>query len=198
VNNLLGLAVMSYLVMRPMHPYEMSRTLRDNGDERSIKFNHGSLYMVVGQLEKAGFIAAQETSRDGQRPERTVYALTDAGRLELTDWMHELVAEPHHEYPHFVAALSMIAVLPPDDVLPLLERRYLALGERRSEISRLIEGAGDLDPLFLIEEEYRIALIDAEITFLRSFIDRVDHPQSGFGRAWREFHQNRDRPLERK
>src|SRR3954449_2568112 len=94
VGNLLGLAVLAYLLQRPMHPYEISKTLRDNGDDRSIKFNHGSLYMVVGQLEKAGFITAQETGREGSRPERTVYALTDAGRAELRDWLRDLVGEP--------------------------------------------------------------------------------------------------------
>jgi len=87
VGNLLALAVLSYLTQRPMHPYELSRTLRDNDDVRSIKFNHGSLYMVVGQLFRAGFIAGQETTREGQRPERTVYALTDAGRMpKLRRW----------------------------------------------------------------------------------------------------------------
>jgi hypothetical protein len=54
VGNLFALAVLSYLTQRPMHPYELGRTLRDHGDERSIKFNHGSLYMVVQQLERAG------------------------------------------------------------------------------------------------------------------------------------------------
>jgi Transcriptional regulator PadR-like family len=87
-------------------PYELSRTLRDNGDARSIKFNHGSLYMVVGQLAKAGFITEQENNREGQRPERTVYALTDAGRHELRDWLRELVAQPQHEYSAFVGARS--------------------------------------------------------------------------------------------
>ena len=82
-----------------MHPYELGRTLRENGDERSIKFNHGSLYMVVGQLARAGFITEQETSRGGQRPERTVYALTDAGRAELRDWLPSWSAQPQHEYP---------------------------------------------------------------------------------------------------
>src|SRR5947209_9866795 len=106
VGNLLALAVLSYLVQRPMHPYELGRTLRDNGDARSIKFNHGSLYMVVQQLARAGFITERETSREGQRPERTVYALTDEGRAELRDWLLELVGEPQHEYPSFVAALS--------------------------------------------------------------------------------------------
>jgi DNA-binding PadR family transcriptional regulator len=68
--------------------------------------------MVFEQLTRAGFIVAQETSRAGQRPERTVYALTDAGRRELRDWLRELVEEPRHEYPQFVAALSLIGALP--------------------------------------------------------------------------------------
>src|ERR1700738_1120606 len=96
VGNPLGLAVLSYLTQAPMHPYELSRTLRENDDGRSIKFNHGSLYMVVQQLAKAGFIVEQETTRDGLRPERTVYAITNAGRHEMHDWMCQLVEEPHH------------------------------------------------------------------------------------------------------
>ena len=48
--------------------------------------------MVVEQLRKAGFIAEQATVRDTQRPERTLYALTDEGRAEFYDWMRELVA----------------------------------------------------------------------------------------------------------
>ena len=99
VGNLLALAVLSYLSQQPMHPYELGRTLREHGDDRSIKFNHGSLYMVIGQLARAGFITEQETSRAGQRPERTVYALTDACRAELRDWLAELVEQPQHEYP---------------------------------------------------------------------------------------------------
>src|SRR5919202_2971805 len=123
VGNLLALAVLAYLTQRPMHPYELSRTLRENGDARSIKFNHGSLYMVVQQLAKAGFVAAQETTREGQRPERTVYALTDAGRAELRDWLRALVEQPEYEYPHFVAALSLIATLHPREVVELLMTR---------------------------------------------------------------------------
>src|SRR5215208_6014427 len=119
VDNLLGLAVLSYLSRGPLHPYEVSRTLREHGDVRSIKFNHGSLYMVFKQLAAAGFIAAKGTSRAGQRPERTVYALTREGRAELHDWLRELVEEPRHEYPNFVAALSLIGALQPDEVVEL-------------------------------------------------------------------------------
>jgi DNA-binding PadR family transcriptional regulator len=190
VGNLLALAVLSYLTRGPMHPYELSRTLRDNDDTRSIKFNHGSLYMVVQQLAKAGFIAEQETTRAGQRPERTVYALTEAGRHELRDWLRELVEEPQHEYPHFVAALSLIAALPPGEVVELLGRRLRRLVEQRTETRELIDNAlaQDLHPLFLVEEEYRLALLDAESEFVEGFIERITHPETGWGRLWAEFH----------
>jgi DNA-binding PadR family transcriptional regulator len=190
VGNLLALAVLSHLTVKPMHPYELSRTLRDNDDVRSIKFNHGSLYMVVGQLARAGFIAEQETSREGQRPERTVYALTDAGRRELRDWLRELVEEPQHEYPHFVAALSLIAALPPGEVAELLARRLRRLAGQRAEIRGLIDTAvaGGLHPLFLVEEDYRLTLLDAESSFVERFIEQITHPETGWGPLWAQFH----------
>lgn len=199
VGNLLGLAVMAYLLQRPMHPYEISRTLRDNGDDRSIKFNHGSLYMVVGQLVKAGFITAQETIRDGQMPERTVYALTGNGRAELHDWLRDLVEEPGHEYPQFVAALSLVAALPPDEVVDLLGRRLERLARARSETTDLVDGAlaQGVPELFLVEEQYRLALLDAETAFVEGFVARITDPDSGWGRDWARFHARESDPGER-
>lgn len=197
VNNLLALAVLSYLTQRPMHPYELSRSLRDNGDDRSIRFTHASLYMVVGQLARAGFVAEHETTREGGRPERTVYALTDAGREELHDWMRELVGEPGHEYPRFVAALSLIAALPPQEVLGLLDHRLARLAEQRAEIRELVDRTveGGVHPLFLVEEEYRLALLDAEVDFVRDFVRRITDPEAGWGPLWAAFHA-RSAPLD--
>jgi DNA-binding PadR family transcriptional regulator len=146
--------------------------------------------MVVGQLEKAGFIVAQETVREGRRPERTVYALTAAGRAEAQSWLRELVEEPRHEYPHFVAALSLIAALPPSEVVELLGRRLGRLAEQRAEIRELIDStlAGGVHPLFIVEEEYRLALLDAESVFVEQFIERITLPETGWGRLWAEFH----------
>jgi DNA-binding PadR family transcriptional regulator len=190
VSNLLALAVLSYLTQRPMHPYELGRTLREHGDDRSIKFNHGSLYMVVQQLERAGFVVAQETTREGQRPERTVYALTDAGRQELRDWLRELVEEPRHEYPHFVAALSLIATLPPGEVVDLLRVRLRRLAQERAAVGELVDRtlAEGVHPLFLIEEDYRLALLDAEIAFVERFVDRITHPETGWAGPWAAIH----------
>ena len=191
VNNLLALAVLSYLTQGPMHPYQLSRTLRDNGDVRSIKFNHGSLYMVVQQLARAGLIAEVETTRVGQRPERTVFRLTDDGQRELREWLRELVGEPQHEYPQFVAALSLIGALDPGEVIELLHGRLRRLEDQRVEIRKLTDDAlaDGVHPLFLVEEDYRLALLDADSSFTEQFIDRIENPTTGWRRQWADFHQ---------
>jgi DNA-binding PadR family transcriptional regulator len=190
VGNLLALAVLSYLSAGPQHPYEVSRMLREHGDDRSIKFTHGSLYMVFQQLAKAGYIAERETTREGARPERTVYELTAAGRVEMRDWLCDLIEQPRHEYPHFTAALAFIAALPPDEVVTLLRRRLAALAEIRVEIRELIDAAHrqGVAELFLVEEEYRLALLDAETAFINDFIARIDDT-AGIGPMWRAYHE---------
>ncbi|HEY1321463.1 MAG TPA: PadR family transcriptional regulator [Streptosporangiaceae bacterium] len=198
VGNLLALAVLSYLTVRPMHPYELGRTLRDNGDARSIKFNQGSLYMVIQQLAKAGYVTEVETTRQGQRPERTVYALTGAGHQEFRDWLQDLIAEPRHEYPQFVAALSLIAGLPPGEVLPLLRHRLDRLAAQHTEVRDLIDTtlARGVPELFLVEEEYRLAMLAAETSFVTGLIDRISHPETGWTREWEQFHAGGRQPPE--
>ena len=193
VANLLGLAVLSYLSQQPMHPYALARVLREHGDDRSIKFSHGSLYMVVGQLVRAGFVAEQETGRAGQRPEHTVYALTPAGRAELRDWLRELVEEPRHEYPAFVSALSLITALPPAEAVELLRGRLRLLAAERAGIAAIIEDslAREVPGLFLIEEEYRLDQIDTETAFAGRLIARITNPAPDWIGGWAEHYESR-------
>jgi len=195
ISNLLGLVVLATLVEGPKHPYEVGRLLRERGDERSIKFNPSSLYGVFAQLERAGFVEEQETLREGQRPERTIYALTDDGRAEVRDWLRELVTEPRHEFPTFVTALSLITALPPDEVLELLGRRAEAVTEQRQGIEGLLTdaAANDVDPVFLVEEQYRLALLDAEASFIADFVKKIEKRDPAFGLVWREFHQAKEK-----
>jgi DNA-binding PadR family transcriptional regulator len=186
VANPLALAVLAELLMGPLHPYEIGRRLKEHGKDRNIKYNRGSLYMVVEQLKKAGFIAEQETVRDTQRPERTVYALTDEGRDELYDWMRELVAQPRHEYPEFGVALSLLSVLSPTEAVELLTQRLAALADEIDEIRAAVQTAVDAGVawVFLVEEDYRLALVDAESRFVTGLIESLKQPE--YVRAWQE------------
>ena len=186
VSNPLALTVLSYLTRGPMHPYDLVRTLRYNADGRSVKFTPASVYMVIQQLAKAGFVVEHETLRTGMRPERTTYVLTDAGREEWHDWLRELVELPRHEYPQFVVALSLLAALPPAEVVDLLRERAHRVAQLRVQTQAMIDEAlaGGLAPLFLVDEEYRVALLDAETAFLDRLIERITDPENGWAGPW--------------
>ncbi|MFJ8960881.1 PadR family transcriptional regulator [Lentzea sp. HUAS TT2] len=186
VSNPLALAVLAHLVMGPMHPYELGKQLKDTGKDRNIKFNRGSLYMVVEQLRKAGFVAEQETVKDTQRPERTIYALTDTGRDELHDWMRELVRDPAHEYPQFGVALSLISVLDPVESVELLKARADALTKDLDE-TRAMVGKATADGvqwIFLVEEEYRMSLVEAELRLVEKLTGEL--AKAEYQHLWRE------------
>jgi DNA-binding PadR family transcriptional regulator len=195
-SNPLALAVLALLFERPMHPYEMGLLLKQRHKEDSIKLRYGSLYTVIELLLARGFIAARQTVRDGKRPERTIYEITAAGRDELHDWMADLVAEPVKEFPQFEAALCLLPVLPPDEALALLRQRSKRIEQTAAGLAGQIAGisAQNFPGLFLVETEYRLALLKAEEAFLGELIRRIEN---GWGPLdlWRGLHQNREATL---
>ena len=175
VSNPLALAVLACLFERPMHPYEMATTLRERGKDQSIKLNYGSLYTVVEALQQHNLIAAQETEREGRRPERTVYRLTSAGRMELIDWVSEFLSTPAKEFTRFEAGLSLAGVLPPEDIAALLEQRCrlleLEIAQGRS-LLQLVEQQG-LARIFVIENVYVLAMREAELAWTRNLSGEI-------------------------
>src|ERR1700730_7479801 len=95
----LALAVMTLLMERPMHPYEMKSKMKERGHDQVIRLKGGSIYDTVERLEEGGFITSQAPTREGRRPERTVYAVTENGRDEITAWLCVCAAQPVDEYP---------------------------------------------------------------------------------------------------
>ena len=192
-SNPLALAVLALLFERPMHPYEMGVILKQRHKEESIKLRYGSLYTVIELLLRRAFIAARETARDGRRPERTVYEITDAGRDELRAWMADLIAEPVKEYPQFEAALCLLPVLPPDEALVLLRERAERIAQNAAALTRHVEAIGEQDfpPLFLVETQYRLALMRAEQQFVGELIRRIE---GGWGplELWHGLHEDRE------
>ncbi|WP_405146936.1 PadR family transcriptional regulator [Sphaerisporangium sp. NBC_01403] len=190
VANLLALAVLSAVILRPMHPYEMASVLRERGKEHDMDIKWGSLYTVVRNLEKHGLLEAAESTRQGGRPERTVYRITDAGREELADWVRELLSTPEREHPRFEAGLSVWGVLPPDEVTSLLQRRLgLLEAEIAAQRESLAQYAREVPRLFLVEVEYDLAVREAEATWVRSLLDELTTGSFPGLAQWRDWHR---------
>jgi DNA-binding PadR family transcriptional regulator len=186
VGNPLALAALACLFERPMHPYEMATTMRERGKDQSIKLNYGSLYTVVEALQQHGLIVAQETEREGRRPERTVYRLTDAGRMELIDWVSELLSRPAKEYTRFEAGLSLAGVLPPEDIVALLEQRCVNLELEIAQMRSLLQLVRErgLRRIFVIESEYALAMREAELVWTRNLVQEIGSGKLGDLDEW--------------
>jgi DNA-binding PadR family transcriptional regulator len=195
VSNVLALAVLSALARRPMHPYEIATALRAWGKDEDMEIKWGSLYTVVRNMDKHGMIAAVESVRDGRRPERTIYRITDSGRAELVDWVRELVSTPMHEYPRFRAGLSVLAVLHPDEATHLLRQR-LDLMEDSITAARdaLARHTQHIPRLFLVEAEYDLAIKEAEAAWIRRLLAELTTGTYPGLDAWRAFHETGEMP----
>ena len=197
VSNLLALAILAQLSTgQPMHPYEIATVLRRTGKERDMNIKWGSLYTVVGNLEKNGFIEAAEPSRAGRRPERTPYTITETGRAEMRDWLRELVANPEPEFPRFEAALSVLSVLAPDDVIPLLGQRLAALDASITADRAMLAASTWLPRLFLIESEYALAMQEAEAAWVRSLLTEMTEGTLDGIDGWRLYHETGELPAD--
>ncbi|SFS56607.1 PadR family transcriptional regulator [Paenibacillus sp. BC26] len=175
VSNMLALAVLSLLNERPMHPYEIAATMKQRGIPDVIKLNNGSLYSVVDSLLKQAWIVPLETQREGKHPERTIYAPTDAGVAEFHDWIRELIYAPVKEYPHLPVALSFIGHISPKETAALLEQRIIFVQkdivQRRAGNDYAVSQG--LARIFIIEQEFIVNQLEAELAWLRSFIREI-------------------------
>jgi DNA-binding PadR family transcriptional regulator len=189
--NLLALAVLSCLNERPMHPYEISQTLRQRGKDQSIKLNYGALYSVVESLAKAGLIEPQETVREGKRPERTVYAITPDGRDEHDRWLSELVSTPVREYHSLETALALILGLAPDQAVRLLDERIVNLKAELGRADALLKATGDmgLAEIFVIEEQFRRAMLAAELAYVGGLVAALRAEELSGVTGWRKTHK---------
>ena len=197
-SNPLALAVLVCLYERPMHPYEVAQTLRQRAKQDSVRLNYGSLYAVVEVLEKRGFIEATGTVREGKRPERTVYAITDDGTREMDDWMTELIGVPAKEYPAFMAGLSFIPSLTP--TTPSWRcgaaRRVLKVKLAGMRGAMKAARAAGLPRLFELETEYEEQQLVAELKFVNGLVEEMAAGTLEGLDMWRMFHTEGFNPEE--
>jgi DNA-binding PadR family transcriptional regulator len=181
----IALAALAMLYEAPMHPYRMQQLIKERGKDEVINVGQrASLYQTIGRLAREGLISARMVTHDENRPERTVYELTDSGRAITLDWMREILSTPKPEFPEFPAAISFLPLLTPKDALRQLELRAVAL---QAEIERIDEQrrlASAVPRLFLLEMELLRAMHATERSWVTSIANDLRSGKLTWSKAW--------------
>jgi DNA-binding PadR family transcriptional regulator len=168
----LALTVLWQLMSEPMHVYRMQKLFEAQGKDRVVNVRaRASLYQTIERLQRHGLVEVSQTTHVEGYPDRVEYAITDAGRAVGRQWLREMLRGTEGEYPEFIAALSILFGLEPQEARSELELRAEQLAAALAETeSVLTDGPAGLPRLFLLEEEYRRALLRAEIAWLDGVI----------------------------
>ena len=182
----LGLLVLWQLVEEPMHVYRMQRLFEERGKDRVVNVrSRASLYQTIERLVRLGLVEVRETIRTEGVPDRIVYAITEDGREVAGDWLREMLRTTGAEFPEFIVAVSMLFGLDPEDARGQLEVRAEGLAAQLAETEAAVASAPEgLPRLFMLEEEYRRTLLEAELAWVRGVIDDMRAGRLTWSEQW--------------
>ncbi|MGA3183866.1 MAG: PadR family transcriptional regulator [Candidatus Dormibacteria bacterium] len=169
----IALTALALLTEQPLHPYEMQRLMHDRRKDYA-EGKMRALYRAIEELEAAGWIEPAETTREGRRPERTVYRITPEGHEALEDWLQDVLERPAREHLVFTAGVGLLAYLPLDRALDALQHRAVELRAElaaRAEASAALTQEMHLPRVVLLEDEHERALREAELRWVLSLVE---------------------------
>ena len=181
----LGLIVLWQLVGGPKHVYGIQKLLEQEAKNRVVNVRaRASLYQALERLTRLGLVELYETVRSEGYPDRIVYAITDEGREVAREWLREMLRTTGREYPEFIAAVSILFGLEPADARAQLERRADGLAGELADAEAQLAGNPGLPRLFLLEEEYRRTVLEAELGWLRGVIADLEAGRLTWSEEW--------------
>ena len=181
----LGLIVLWLLYEQPQHVYRMQKLIEAQGKDRVVNVRaRASLYQTIERLQRLGLVEVVETVRTASHPERIVYGITDAGREAAREWLREMLNTTGGEFPDFIAAVSVLFGLEPEDARRQLELRAERLEAELAATEAEFASVPNLPRLFLLEEEYRRTVLQAELAWLRGVIEDMRAGRLTWSEEW--------------
>ncbi|MBD5786986.1 PadR family transcriptional regulator [Cellulosimicrobium terreum] len=168
--------VLSVLRDLPLHPYEILVRLRKRRDDRIVRLNPGAVYHAVERLERDGLVERTGVERDGNRPERTTYAITSAGREASVARSLEIVRDVSPEYPAFPVGLALLRDVARDEAVDALRHRRTSLAAKVDGLRELLDEivVDGMPRRFLLDPYYELHMVDAELAWLDATIADVE------------------------
>jgi DNA-binding PadR family transcriptional regulator len=188
------LIVLGLLQERPYHGYDLKRVMKERYMDEWANVAFGSIYFALGQMATEGWIAAQPTEREGNRPSRTVYRITESGRREFLRLLRECWQDDRSAQDSIRVCVFFIKQLPREEAIGYVRRRVERVErglEHLETVLRTLPSEAPWEGRCIADRDRR--LLAEEIKWTQGLLadiesDRVawpDHVQSTLASAFR-------------
>jgi DNA-binding PadR family transcriptional regulator len=130
------LTLLGLLASKPMHGYELRQQMKQLSMEHWVDIQPGSIYSALPRMAADGFLSIKEVSHEGNRPSKTVYQITDAGRAELVRLLSDAWARPAGMAQPVDVALFFMWFLPQHEIADRLVERLAVLDGALAQLAR--------------------------------------------------------------
>ncbi|MFD3447947.1 PadR family transcriptional regulator [Microbacteriaceae bacterium 4G12] len=119
----LKLVILGLLLEGDKHPYEIQHIMKEREMDYYIKLAKGSLYYAFEQLEKQGCIKISDIIRDTNRPDKTIYHITQKGEAEFQKLLLAQFQEKNHVYKPIYAALAFATLGNEHEIVSIIDNK---------------------------------------------------------------------------
>lgn len=114
------LMLLGLLCEKPMNAYELQKQVKYRHFDQWIRISSPSVYKKVIRLKQSGYLESTPM-RAGNMPEKTVYTITEAGKVHFLHLMRSAASSPVRMVFDFNAVIANLFKVPKKEALSLVE-----------------------------------------------------------------------------
>jgi PadR family transcriptional regulator AphA len=159
-------ALLGFLRQRPMHAYEIHRTLMQTEALGLVwHVKQSQLYALITRLEDEGFVTSTTEPQDA-RPARKVLHLTPAGEVAFADWVTTPVEHGRDFRLEFLAKLFFASHEGHDSLETLVAGQRRASASLMANLHARVEALAEDRPFDHLVLRFRIGQLAATLAWL--------------------------------
>ena len=166
--------ILGIIAEKPLNPYEITKLLEKIHIKNWFSIAASSVYVTIKKLDKKDYIIG-ETIKEGNMPEKTIYTVTEKGKMALSDALVEFLLDTELDPVKFNIATIMLCHLKKDEALKVLEKRMFLLENYEKGIKKHYHQSKEIKTPFtgLKVISHNICLVQMELKLARELLAEV-------------------------
>lgn len=158
-------ALLALLANAPAHGYELKLALESTFGDAWPPTNIGQIYTTLGRLERDGFVTGDVVAQNG-RPDKKIYAITEAGRDELLRWLNDQEQGPRLRDDLFMRLILARSIVSEDEAYAIIARQRTAFLKTIREYEHLLMEQATTSPGATLLIEAALLHLEADLRWL--------------------------------